>query len=369
MVSNKIAVVGAGVVGASIAFHLSTYGKSVTVFDKGAPGSGATGHSFAWLNAFGKLPRHYFDLNHRSMDLWTRFNETLGADVGLKWGGNDTYYSDEEKGRKLLEQCERLQTWGYPIRSITREELSQLEPNLNIGPFYAGIHTLTEGLVIPTKVAEACLAKVKNNGGEIYPDTLVKSIIENPREIILSTHKGEFKFDKVIIAAGVDSTGLATNLGIKLPQRVSPGVVTRTASLPPIMKTLSTIYLPPGPGDEGEIHIRQATDGSLMCGAGDQENENEDDSQEYADSLLTRAARYFPSLDGVKAQQVPVGLRPMPEDGLPVIGFSNNSNRIYITLMHSGVTLAPIVGSLGALEIATESSVDSLKPYRPTRFQ
>ena len=135
------------------------------------------------------------------------------------------------------------------------------------------------------------------------------------------------------------------------------------------MKTLSTIYLPPGPGDEGEIHIRQATDGSLMCGAGDQENENEDDSQEYADSLLTRAARYFPSLDGVKAQQVPVGLRPMPEDGLPVIGFSNNSNRIYITLMHSGVTLAPIVGSLGDLEIATESSVDSLKPYRPTRFQ
>ena len=92
MVSNKIAVVGGGVVGASIAFHLSTYGKSVTVFDKGAPGSGATGHSFAWLNAFGKLPRHYFDLNHRSMDLWTRFNETLGTDVGLKWGWNVTYY-------------------------------------------------------------------------------------------------------------------------------------------------------------------------------------------------------------------------------------------------------------------------------------
>ena len=91
---------------------------------------------------------------------------------------------------------------------------------------------------------------------------------------------------------------------------------------------------------------------------------------------------YFPDMGGhalvrrvsrgpqvcVQAQRVPVGLRPMPEDGLPIIGFPNKSTRIYVTLMHSGVTLAPIVGALGALEIATESSVNSLKPYRPTRF-
>ena len=365
---NKIAVIGAGIVGASIAFHLTTYGENVTVFDKGAPGSGATGHSFAWLNAFGKFPRHYFDLNHRSMDLWTRFNEALDADVGLKWGGNVTYYSDEYKGGKLLDQCERLQTWGYPIRTITQEELSELEPNLNIGPFYAGIHTLTEGHVIPTRVAEACIAKIENNGGDIYLDTPVESIVETEKEVILDTHKGEFKFDKIVIAAGIDSTNLAASLGINLPQRVSPGVVARTASLPPILENLSTIYLPPGPNDEGEIHMRQSTDGSLMCGAGDQENENDDDSQEYADSLLKRASTYFDSLDGVQAQRVPVGLRPMPEDGLPVIGFANKSTRVYITLMHSGVTLAPIVGALGALEIATESSIDSLQSYRPTRF-
>ena len=368
MKKNNIAVIGAGIVGSSLAFHLSTYGKNVTVFDKGLPGSGATGHSFAWINAFGKLPRHYFDLNHRSMDLWSRFNETLGVDVGLKWGGNVTYYADRQKGQELLDQCERLQSWGYPIQTITQEELAELEPNLNIGPFFAGIHTLTEGHVIPTRVAEACMAKVQENGGDIYLDTSVESIVETAEEVILNTQREEFKFDKVVIAAGVDSTNLATSLGINLPQRVSPGIVTRTAPLPPIMETLSTIYLPPGPEDEGEIHIRQATDGSLMCGAGDQENENDDDSQEYADFLLKRASRYFRSLDGVQAERVPVGLRPMPEDGLPVLGFPNKSTRIYITLMHSGVTLAPIVGALGALEIATESSVDSLQPYRPTRF-
>ena len=58
----------------------------------------------------------------------------------------------------------------------------------------------------------------------------------------------------------------------------------------------------------------------------------------------------------------------MPEDGLPVIGFSSEHNNIYLTLMHSGVTLAPLVGALAALEIVTGILNGDLDPYRPDRF-
>ena len=58
----------------------------------------------------------------------------------------------------------------------------------------------------------------------------------------------------------------------------------------------------------------------------------------------------------------------MPEDGLPVIGSSPPNNNIYLTLMHSGVTLAPLVGALAALEITTGISNADLNPYRPSRF-
>ena len=105
-----------------------------------------------------------------------------------------------------------------------------------------------------------------------------------------------------------------------------------------------------------------------MVGAGDQENESDDDSQEYADSLIERAVNYFPALSGIKALRVPVGYRPMPIDGLPVLGFSKKASNVYITLMHSGATLAPIVGSLAALEIMTGTEADCLEPYRPSRF-
>ena len=365
---DRIAVIGAGVVGGSVAYHLSEFGANVTVFDRSSAGSGASSHSFAWLNAFGKAPRHYFDLNHRSMELWSRFVDKLGQDVGLKWGGVVTYCSGKDGSAELLEQCNKVQEWGYAARLISREEFAILEPDMNIGPFELGVHTMSEGHVLPTKVAEACMDKVIEFGGKVHLNSSVERISSVGGEVHLDVDGESVVFDKVVIAAGTDATHVASTAGINLPQRVSPGVVARTAPLPSIIKNLSSLYLPPSEPGENPIHIRQDHDGVIMVGAGDQENESDDDSQEYADSLIERAVNYFPALLGTKALRVPVGYRPMPIDGLPVLGFSKKANNVYITLMHSGATLAPIVGSLAALEIMTGTEADCLEPYRPSRF-
>ena len=368
MRNKKIAVIGAGIVGASVAFHLSQHGMDVSVFDKNQPGTGASGHSFAWVNAFSKQPRHYYDLNYRSMDRWPRFAEDLGEDIGLRWGGNVTYCSDPDEGRRLASECERLNSWGYSARLISSEELSGLEPNLKIGLFHTGIYTRDEGHVVPVKVAEACINKIQAAGGNIYLDTLVDSITQSGDKVFLRQNDQEMEFDQVVIAAGIDSTTLAKTAGINLPQRRSPGVVVKTKPLPSFIHNLATIYLPSISKEEKEIHIRQDIDGAVMIGAGDQESEAEDDSQEYADRLIRRAALYFDELSGVEAITVPVGFRPMPEDGLPVIGFSPRHKNIYLTLMHSGVTLAPLVGALVALEMVTGIPNGDLDPYRPDRF-
>lgn len=368
MRNKKIAVIGAGIVGASVGFHLSKNGMDVSVFDKNRPGSGASDHSFAWINAFSKQPRHYFDLNYRSMDRWPRLAENLGIDIGLRWGGNVTYCSDPDEGLKLVSECERLNSWGYAARLISREDLASLEPNLRIGEFHTGIYTQDEGHVIPLKVADACMKKILDYGGQVYCDTQIDSIEQDKGKVLLHSKGQELEFDEVVIAAGIDSTGLAKTAGINIPQQRSPGVVIKTRPLPAFIQNLSTIYLPALNKEEKELHIRQGTDGVVMIGAGDQESEAEDDSQEYADALIERASLHFGQLSKAEAIRVPVGFRPMPEDGLPVIGFAPGSNNIYITLMHSGVTLAPLVGALAALEIVTGISNADLNSYRPSRF-
>ena len=106
----------------------------------------------------------------------------------------------------------------------------------------------------------------------------------------------------------------------------------------------------------------------MLIGEGSQESLRRDDSQEHANELLSRATRFLPALAGAQAIPVPVGYRPMPMDSLPILGFIQAVPNLYIALMHSGVTLAPIVGELSVSEIVDGARVDILAPYRLERF-
>ena len=114
--------------------------------------------------------------------------------------------------------------------------------------------------------------------------------------------------------------------------------------------------------------MRQTTDGRVMIGEGTQESLARDDSQQHAEDLLSRAQRFLPALEGAKAAPVPVGYRPMPLDGYPVVGFSEEVTNAYVALTHSGVTLAPLIADLAANEIIDGAQVEMLADYRPGRF-
>jgi glycine/D-amino acid oxidase-like deaminating enzyme len=67
-------------------------------------------------------------------------------------------------------------------------------------------------------------------------------------------------------------------------------------------------------------------------------------------------------------EKVTLGFRPLPKDGYPLIGFPEGAPGIYLAVMHSGVTLSPIVGKLAALEILDGVEVELLSSYRHSRF-
>ena len=173
----------------------------------------------------------------------------------------------------------------------------------------------------------------------------------------------------VILANGTATTELAATADVHIPQQNSPGVVIRTDPQPPILQNVSVLHLPPIDKDRHEIHLRQSADGTFAIGQGSQESVDRDDSQAHADALLSRAIHYLPALAGARAIPKPVGYRPMPIDGLPVLGFCQATPNLYIALMHSGVTLAPLVGELATLEIVDGARVEMLAPYRPERFR
>src|SRR5271169_1849737 len=89
MDADRIIVVGAGIVGASIAYHLVKRGAKVTIMEAVRPGAGATDKSFGWINAtFSKRPRAYFDLNQLGIAGWRRLEIELGSELKVQWGGS-----------------------------------------------------------------------------------------------------------------------------------------------------------------------------------------------------------------------------------------------------------------------------------------
>ena len=374
--SPQVVVIGAGIIGASIAWRVASRGSHVTLIDSGAPGGGASSHSFAWINAGSKEPLHYHNLNRRSLEMWGNFASAIAdggdiASIGLRWGGKVSWEVDYAGADRLVSEVRQLQTWGYPTRLISASELRELEPSLAVGEVSAAEYSENEAQVEPQLVVNACVRRLGELGGRIYANTEVTgfNIRDDGSIAAVETEAGAFECETVVLAAGTAVTSLAAQAGVKVPQARSPGVVIRTNQLPQLLENVPVIYAPPMGDGRQEIHIRQCADGRMMIGEGSQESLAEDDSQAHANDLLERAGTYLPGLAGAEAIPVPVGWRPMPLDGYPIFGFAREAPNLYIALTHSGVTLAPVLSQLAMLEICDGAMVDSvLGPYRLERF-
>lgn len=365
----RITVIGAGIVGSAIAFHLARGGAQVTLLDAGEPGMGASSHSFAWINAFGKEPRYYNELNRRSLDTWDRYARLLNADVGLKWGGQLTWTATDEDAEWLRENVAKLQSWGYVARLIDEAELLRLEPGLRPGPVSAAAISENDGHVLGTKAAQVASRRVRELGGAVKPNSPAIGLESSGNGIVsVQVESGSIECDAVVLAAGVATTELAAMAEVNVPQYESPGVVVKTNPLPQLTESASVLYAPPISEDQPEIHVRQGTDGVVMIGEGSQESLARDDSQEHADRLLSRASHYLPALSAAQAIPVPVGYRPMPRDEMPILGFTEKVPNLYIALTHSGITLAPLIGEFAAMEILDGARIDLLDPFRLERF-
>jgi glycine/D-amino acid oxidase-like deaminating enzyme len=138
----------------------------------------------------------------------------------------------------------------------------------------------------------------------------------------------------------------------------------RTTPGEPIAEQVAYVTPQSGPA----IHLRQDADGSVTLGERSQEWVADDPSREHAEMLLRQATQFWPALADSQIERFTIEWRPMPADGLPIIGPAPGFPSLYVAAMHSGVTLAPAVGELIAKELAEGKRLSPLAPFRVERF-
>ncbi len=115
--------------------------------------------------------------------------------------------------------------------------------------------------------------------------------------------------------------------------------------------------------------MKQKPDGRIVTGAGFGGSATTDTSRESGEQFLKTASQVLPAFEKAGVEKLTLGWRPLPQDEFPVIGFAAGRRDVYVTVMHSGVTLSPLVGHLAAAEILDGIEAEPLAPYRLARFK
>tara|TARA_Y100000588_G_scaffold6453_1_gene7730 strand:- start:1152 stop:2063 length:912 start_codon:yes stop_codon:yes gene_type:complete len=301
--------------------------------------------------------------------MWRRFEDDLQTDIGLVWGGEMRWSATETGAMQFRSRITELQEWGYSIHEISLEEATELEPSICFGNPTSVSYTDSDGHVDPEKVVDGCLSSVRQTGGLIHTNESVTNFIKDRNSIShVVTTKDTYPCDSVVIAAGTETPKIGEMLGYKFQNIHSPGATVITNILTePLFNSIAAMH---SPRDlEGVlINSRQLTDGRVMIHGGTHSGSIADKSIEDAEMLIQETAKYLPSTRDLRVQEVRSALRPMPPDGLPVLGRLVSTPNAYISYTHSGVTLAPLIGEIAALEIKTGVETEILAPYRPERF-
>ncbi|MPZ33147.1 MAG: FAD-dependent oxidoreductase [Rhodospirillales bacterium] len=336
----NILVVGAGIIGASIAWHLAGRGARVTVIDAGEPGGVATRNSWAWINASWGNPEPYFRLRVHGMEEWRRLERALPT-VRVAWTGSLNWELPADRLEAFVAQHA---AWGYDVRCVDRAQAARIEPNLADPPGLA-VHAPREGAVEPLDVTRQLLSAARERGVTLVAGRIARSIDVHAGRITgVGPDAGHLAADMVVVAAGAGAAELVATAGPVLPVSAPPAVLAATKPLP---RLLNGLIMTP------DLQLRQTADGRLVAAAS---------ADAAVDVLATMRALFRPNVTMDLDFQV-AGRRPIPNDRLPLVGRAVGLDGLYVAVTHSGVTLAPAVGSMVAEEIVAGRRHPLLEPF------
>ncbi|GGM97659.1 NAD(P)/FAD-dependent oxidoreductase [Streptomyces fuscichromogenes] len=340
-------VVGTGIVGSSVAYHLASRGVPVTLLDQGpAPAAGVTGDSFAWIGGCGgDWPGGARDLRGSVLADYRRLEAEL-PHVAVRWTGSLAW---------TRAQGQRDSPLGPGRFRVGRSDIAALEPNLRNPPEQA-VHTPSDGGVDPAALTNALVDAARARGATVIHNSVVTSLKMTGERVegVLSA-TGFHAATTVVLAAGTGIPKLCEPLLPALPVAASAAHLVRLTAPAHLVRSIVA-----GP----DLEVREVRDGDLVLTLPQVEDMPTASSEQAAQEALRRLRAAFRGSDSCRLLGSRIGRRPMPSQG-PAIGYLTQDRSVYVAVMHSAITLAPTVGRLVADELVSGRPAPELRRCRP----
>lgn len=346
----RVAIIGCGIVGASIAFELSNYPElKITVFDKQPPAQGSTGAALGVLMGVisHKTKGRSWQLRETSLQRYETLIPELEAMTGRKIPFNKQgilmLCSEGEDLNKWEKLKATRESQGWELEIWDLEQVRDRNPHLNLNDnIIAAIYSPRDRQVDPTALTLALVDAAKINGVNFEFGVEVQAITDLDSQVCqIQTSSSKPELDWLIIAAGLGSSALTASLNQLIDIRPVLGQALRFRLQNPLVNSDFTPVI-----TCDDVHIVPLGDGEYWVGATVEFSENSGEIQANADMLdgvMARAIALCPALAEAEIIKQWSGLRPRPERrSAPVIDRLGNSN-ILIASGHyrNGVLLAP----------------------------
>ncbi|MCS6873482.1 MAG: glycine oxidase ThiO [Pyrinomonadaceae bacterium] len=369
-VFSEVLIVGGGIIGLALARALKIKGfKKITIVDKSNFGQEASYAAAGMLSPQVEADRDdsFFRFCLQANRIYPSFvkelEEETGIDVEFNAQGTFLLAFCEEESLKLMNRYKWQKEAGLNVEYLEAGEIRRLEPFVSPSVF-SGLFFSDDGQVENRKLVVALQKYARLKQIEMVKDTQIVGLeTENETVLAITDKGGSFLAEVVILAAGAFTSQLIID-GIQQVPSVKPIRGQMIAFQAPKQAFKHVIYT-----ERGYLVPRKS--GRILVGATIEDVGFDKSVTERGIQFLLNVSRQIsPSLSSLKIAEKWAGLRPMAEDGLPIIGELPYCKNVFVATAHyrNGILLAPLTAEILAARIAENAESVYLKEFSPARF-
>jgi sarcosine oxidase, subunit beta len=367
---GRVVIVGGGVIGTSIAFHLSERGyRDVLVVERGLAGEGATARATGGI-------RHQFssrvniELVQRSVPFWLDFEERTGAPLDFRQHGYLFLISDPGTLAVFERNAALQRSLGVDVEVLDPEQTADLFPGIRTADLLGATYTASDGSASPTDAVAGFLRGARQRGVEVRQRTEFLGLLTGRDGTVrgVRTSAGPIEAELVVLAPGPQARAVGELCGVDLPVSPHPRQAFATAPLDGLHGGLP-LAVDMGTG----AYVHPEPSGAAVIGGNDRDAPSSEKATvdwSRVDSLAAALSHRFPNLAGLEVVRGWAGLREMTPDDHAIVGPVDQVPGLWVAAGFSGhgFMQSPAVGAAVAQWWLEGAPPLDLAPLRLSRF-
>lgn len=258
----EVVIVGGGVVGCSVAYHLAKLGvQNVVLLERRQLTCGTTWHA-AGLVPQMRNTRRLTELSVYGKALYPELARETGQDLGLRQNGSLNVATNAERFEEILRGASMARSCGVDAHQVSPLEISKLWPNIEIKDVVGGVYIPQDGQLNPVDLTMAFAKGARDRGVSIVENVEVTDILTHQGHAIgVATTQGEIQAQRVVNCSGMWTRELASRAGIAVPLHACEHFYAITEVIPGLPKDLPVLRNP-----DSSLYIKEDA-GKLLVGA------------------------------------------------------------------------------------------------------